>query len=247
MLRVKDWKKFQHYKDRRPGWIKLHRSYMDDHDFQKLPVASRALAPMLWLLASESMDGTLTPDVSELAWKFRQSVSEVSEGLAALIDAGFFIKEQSDSDSLAGGKRDASPEKRREEEEKRREGASNPLVKDSDHSGIVSQIGHLYPGNAHLKSQLLPQRHEHVILEAIQADGVDLVLRGTKAYADAIKRGYRCVYSAERFFGPEKHYLKGEQDWHVVEGPKVTAVVDVIPVNPADIIRRQIEELQKSG
>jgi hypothetical protein len=54
--RVKNWAEFQHYKDRSPPWIRLHRSFLDDYDFHCLPVASRALAPMLWLLASENKD-----------------------------------------------------------------------------------------------------------------------------------------------------------------------------------------------
>jgi len=28
MLRVKNWGKFQHYKDRNPPWIKLHRGLL---------------------------------------------------------------------------------------------------------------------------------------------------------------------------------------------------------------------------
>lgn len=55
------WSDFQHYKDRRPPWIKLHKALLDDREYQRLPLASRALAPMLWLLASESKDGVLRP------------------------------------------------------------------------------------------------------------------------------------------------------------------------------------------
>jgi hypothetical protein len=52
VFKVKNWKTCQHYKKRNPPWIKLHRSTLDDLDFLKLPVASKALAPYLWLLAS---------------------------------------------------------------------------------------------------------------------------------------------------------------------------------------------------
>jgi hypothetical protein len=48
-----NWAELQHYKDRSPPWIKLHKKLLDNFEFQSLPVASRALAPMLWLLASE--------------------------------------------------------------------------------------------------------------------------------------------------------------------------------------------------
>ena len=54
ILRVKGWARFQHYKHRRPPWIRLYRELLDDVTWHRLPVASRALAPMLWLLASET-------------------------------------------------------------------------------------------------------------------------------------------------------------------------------------------------
>lgn len=86
---VKGWEKHQHYKSRRPPWIKLHRTLLDDKDFHRLHVASRALAPMLWLLASESMDGTVTADPHDLAFQLRRSVDEVIEAVKPLLAAGF--------------------------------------------------------------------------------------------------------------------------------------------------------------
>ena len=57
--RPRNWEKFQHYKNRKPPWIKLHHDLIDDREYQRLPIASRALAPQLWLMASESKDGLL--------------------------------------------------------------------------------------------------------------------------------------------------------------------------------------------
>lgn len=89
-LVAKNWGQFQHYKDRSPPWIRLHRALLDNRDFQRLPVASRALAPMLWLLASESLDGSINADPDELAFRLRQPESEIIEALKPLIDKGFF-------------------------------------------------------------------------------------------------------------------------------------------------------------
>lgn len=114
----KNWPEFQHYKDRNPTWIKLHKALLDDSAFQRLPVASRALAPMLWLLASESKDGQFDATASELAFRLRQTEREIEAALKPLIDKGFFTVLQAASDLLADGKRDASPEERREETEK---------------------------------------------------------------------------------------------------------------------------------
>lgn len=87
----KNWVNFQHYKLRSPPWIKLHRNLLDDMQYQRLPVASKALAPMLWLLASESIDGVITKNIDEIAFRLRMSEKDVSQALKPLIDNGFFI------------------------------------------------------------------------------------------------------------------------------------------------------------
>lgn len=91
VARVKNWLDHQHYKDRSPPWIKLQRSLLDDFDFQCLPLASKALAPMIWLLASESKDGEVRIDPEFLAFRLRWSESDVRDGLTPLIDKGFLI------------------------------------------------------------------------------------------------------------------------------------------------------------
>lgn len=117
----KSWADFQHYKDRAPPWIKLHKSLLDNFEFQCLPVASRALAPMLWLLASEQETGEIDATPKKLAFRLRMTEREVADALKPLIDNGFFSVTQDDSDALAECKRDAMPEteKRREEKEDR--------------------------------------------------------------------------------------------------------------------------------
>jgi hypothetical protein len=91
-LRVKNWRVFQHYKDRSPPWIKLQKSLLDDYDFQCLPLASRALAPMLWLLASESNEGDIDADSKKLAFRLRWPEKEVAAGLTPLIKKGFLVR-----------------------------------------------------------------------------------------------------------------------------------------------------------
>jgi hypothetical protein len=66
-LTPKDWAEFQHYKTRNPVWIKLHRTLLDNFAYSRLPVASRALAPFLWLLASCYQDGKITATLSQIA------------------------------------------------------------------------------------------------------------------------------------------------------------------------------------
>jgi hypothetical protein len=106
-FRVHGWHDFQHYKDRNPPWIRLHKKLLDNFDFHCLPVASRALAPMLWLLASESTDGVIEATAEQLAFRLRHSAGEVEEALRPLIDKGFFVLE---SGTLAECLRGAVPE-----------------------------------------------------------------------------------------------------------------------------------------
>lgn len=113
----KNWASFQHYRDRAPPWIKLHKGLLDDFEFQSLPVASRALAPMLWLLASEHQDGTIDADPKKLAFRLRLTVTEVTEALKPLISEGFFVVVQGDSAALAETERVARPEREAETQE----------------------------------------------------------------------------------------------------------------------------------
>ena len=88
-LLVKNWRTFQHYTGRTPPWIKLQRTLLDDRDFQCLPLASKALAPMLWLLASESSDGVIEGSIEDLAWRLRWTTKDIAAGLGPLIEKGF--------------------------------------------------------------------------------------------------------------------------------------------------------------
>lgn len=113
----KNWASFQHYKDRAPAWIKLHGDLLDDFEFHCLPLASKALAPMLWLLASKYDGGKIPLDYPKLAFRLRLSSDEVESAVKSLISAGFFVVsgdvEQDDSKPLA----ECLPRERGEKEE----------------------------------------------------------------------------------------------------------------------------------
>lgn len=91
MGRVKNWEKFQHYRDRCPPWIKLQRELLDDYEFACLPLASKALAPLLWLLASETKEGEVRVDPEWLAFRLRWSLEDATAGVTALIEKGFVL------------------------------------------------------------------------------------------------------------------------------------------------------------
>lgn len=116
----KDWTDFQHYKDRSPPWIRLHKSLLDNYDFQCLPVASRALAPMLWLIASDSKDlktGAIEYSPEKIAFRLRMSEKDLVVAIKPLIEKGFFALERDASKPIAEGERVAVPEESRGETE----------------------------------------------------------------------------------------------------------------------------------
>ena len=110
-LTPKNWSVFQHYKDRRPPWIKLYRNLLDDMKFMRLPIASKAIAPCLWLLASEFDDGVIDMSIEEIAFRLRMTEKEIESGLKALIDNEFFYL---DSMMLASSLHGAIPEREKE-------------------------------------------------------------------------------------------------------------------------------------
>jgi hypothetical protein len=113
LLKPKDWRVFQHYKDRSPPWIKFHRDILTNRDFMCLPLASKALAPLLWLLASEHKDTVFDASFEELKFRLFISLDEYNQAMKPLIEKGFFVVVDG---MLAECLQDASAERETERE-----------------------------------------------------------------------------------------------------------------------------------
>lgn len=90
-FKIKNWEKLQHYKSKngeKPVWLKLYRDLLDDFEFHSLPVESRALLPMLWLIAGED-GGRFSSDIKKIAFRLRQSVKEIEVAIKPLISSSF--------------------------------------------------------------------------------------------------------------------------------------------------------------
>jgi hypothetical protein len=109
-LAVKGWADFQHYKHRKPPWIRLYRKLLDDVDWHRLPVASRALAPMLWLLASETQNGVIDGDSEAIAFRLRYASNDFEEALKPLISGGWIVRIEPKPPMLAPCSQDAPSE-----------------------------------------------------------------------------------------------------------------------------------------
>lgn len=82
-MHIRNWSKFQHFKDRRPPWVKLYRDVLDDLDWHRLDGDSAKTLVMLWLLASEGEDGELPP-VDEIAFRLRITEKQAKTTISKL-------------------------------------------------------------------------------------------------------------------------------------------------------------------
>ena len=124
-IRPHNWHQLQHYKLRSPPWVKLHRKLLDDIKWHALPVASKALAPMLWLLASEDKEGIIMGDDVEISFRLRMSRADLEAALKPLMDNGMF---EDASIVLAGRLQHACSESETETETERERDASAALA-----------------------------------------------------------------------------------------------------------------------
>ena len=109
-MRIKNWSQFQHFKDRRPPWIKLYRDILDDIEWHELDAKSAKVLVMLWLIASES-DGVI-PDTKKLAFRLRMTEKDTE---ASLIKLSHWL-EQDDISVISDGYQGDLPETETERE-----------------------------------------------------------------------------------------------------------------------------------
>ena len=91
-MRIKNWHKFQHFRDRTPTWIKLHKSILDQRDINVISDGSFRVLIGLWLLASEDpkLEGNLPCD-EDIAFRLRISKTLLDKALREL--SGFLDRD----------------------------------------------------------------------------------------------------------------------------------------------------------
>jgi len=125
-IRILNWRDYQHYKDRSPPWIKLHREQvLDNRRYRALADASKAVLVDLWVLASER-DGKVKYDLADLEFRLHRPRDVMAAEIERLADAGFVTWRDSQQVDLLADASAVLPrgEERREETEKRRNGGS---------------------------------------------------------------------------------------------------------------------------
>lgn len=123
---IKDWGKFQHFKDRKPLWIKLYRDILDDHEWFNISGDDAKILVMLWLIASE-YDGNL-PNMQKLSFRMRMGEKDLHDAIVRLSHWVYQVDNSRISSCYQVDS--AEQEKSREETEKRQrrvDGARDPL------------------------------------------------------------------------------------------------------------------------
>jgi len=101
--KVRNWEKFQHYKNRNPPWVKLHFSLFSSYDWVILTDSERVLALSSVLLASKN-DGLIPADAD-----YVRKVANLNSrpDFSALVKCGF-LEGPSDISELKEGSPNAS-------------------------------------------------------------------------------------------------------------------------------------------
>jgi hypothetical protein len=110
-LRIKNWTTFQHYKNRRPPWVKLYRELLDDPEWHSLPPPAAKALVMMWLIASD--DSGFLPAIKTLAFRLRVSEKDME---SIVCDLSHWLCYGDASNTLANRLHDAIPEREGETE-----------------------------------------------------------------------------------------------------------------------------------
>ena len=180
-MKIKNWSKFQHFKDRRPPWVKLYRDLLDDMEWHDLDPLSSKVLVTLWLLASEDdeQQGKL-PNIKTLSWRLRLPQEHV---LNCINKLSHWL-EQDDINVISSGYQDDLPETERETK-KETEIISPPVgepeskIPDCKHTEVISLYHHHLPTlrkvevwNA-ARQGYLRQRWREVAMELVQTKAID--------------------------------------------------------------------------
>lgn len=114
-LYVKNLEKWQHYKDRTPPWIKLHRDILNDYEFTTLEDHQKAHLMLIWVVASQ-MDNKIPNDP---AWLARKIGATTDIDTSILIKKDFLGRYQDASSALAEVYQDAMRETETEGEKEK--------------------------------------------------------------------------------------------------------------------------------
>lgn len=90
-LAIRNYDRFQHYRDRRPVWVKLYVSLLQDKDYRALATTSRLVYVLLLLVAS-NRDNEIPNDAAWLSVEIGVPRALARKALDDLIAHGYLIR-----------------------------------------------------------------------------------------------------------------------------------------------------------
>jgi hypothetical protein len=177
-IKIKNWQKHQHFKDRRPPWVKLYRELLDDPDWHDLNPDDAKLLVGMWLVASEdpNMQGGL-PDTKKLAFRLRTTEKHLIHALTRLSN----WLEQDDIKAISERYQVDAPETETETERENRDrdisrGRDRTLSASDEASVLLfNQFWQAYPKKtgkqAALKAWCRLKDHQHILDACLVALG----------------------------------------------------------------------------
>lgn len=141
-LAVKNYERFQHYKDRRPPWIKYHVSLLDDYELCHMSYGAQLVYDRLLLIAART-DNNIPNDPEHISRDVRIDTETVTDALQNLLDAGFLVvseRKRAASKAIARRKQNAEPETETETETE----ADTETEKNAADLGAERQVRDVY-------------------------------------------------------------------------------------------------------
>jgi hypothetical protein len=117
-FRIVNWKRFQHYKNRNPPWIKLHRELLTSRAWISEDDTNRTLMVALMLIAADT-DNLIPADPGYVR---RRAYLNTEPDFSRLLELGFLERA---SNMLATCKQDARPETETETETEKTKSAAS--------------------------------------------------------------------------------------------------------------------------
>jgi len=176
-LRIVDWAKLQHYKDRNPPWIKLHTDLLDNYKFACLPDASKLLHILLSLLASRT-ENQIPYDLTYIKEKLGLKAKPTEQMIQVLIQQELLEVYQVASKPLAEClPRDRGRDREETEKKKIRHLECVDLTL-KEHTKLIERFGAKETksrierlNNAIMSKGYKYKSHYHTILNWAQRDG----------------------------------------------------------------------------
>jgi hypothetical protein len=182
-MKIKNWSKFQHFKDRRPPWVKLYRDLLDDIEWHELDPLSSKVLVTLWLLASEDEDqeGNL-PNVKTIAWRLRLPEKQVLECVSKLSH----WLEHDDINTISTRYQDDAPETETETETKKEKEPPRKRVDVVCPDSVDQQVWSDFVQHRKAKRSAITQ----TALEGIQQEAAKAGWTLEQALRETVARGW---------------------------------------------------------